>query len=377
MYLTDLALTDFRSHRETVVRLDAGVTTFSWPTGAGKPNLVEAVTYLATLGSHRVASDQPLIREGAAKAIIRARLVREDRAAVVSLEIIAGQANRALLGRAKVKPTALLGVTRAVGFVPEDLVLVKGPPEVRRRYLDEMSVQVKPSMAGILSDYSQVVRQRSALLKSLAGTSGAERREVIDGLEIWDGPAARFGAVIIDRRITLVRHLEDIVAELYGRIADGGEAKLSYRPSVEVADGDGLEVIEAKLLAAMVSGRDKEIERGLTLYGPHREALVLAWNGRPARGYASHGESWSLALALRLGEFQVIRDEMADDPILILDDVFAELDLARRRALTKLVEGVEQVLVTAAVKGDVPDGLTSHWYTVSEGQVRAHDSASG
>ncbi|MDR0626221.1 MAG: DNA replication/repair protein RecF [Bifidobacteriaceae bacterium] len=377
MYLTDLALTDFRSHRETVVRLDAGVTTFSGPNGAGKTNLVEAVTYLATLGSHRVASDQPLIREGADKAIIRARLVREDRAAVVSLEIMAGQANRALLGRAKVKPTALLGVTRAVGFVPEDLVLAKGPPEVRRRYLDEMSVQVKPSMARTLSDYSQVVRQRSALLKSLAGTSGSQRREGIDGLEIWDGPAARLGAAIIHRRITLVQHLEDKVAELYGRIANGGRAKLFYRPSVEVADGDGPEAIEAKLLEAMTGGRDKEIERGLTLYGPHREDLTLALNGRPARGYASHGESWSLALALRLGEFQVIRDEMADDPILILDDVFAELDMTRRQALTKLVEGVEQVLVTAAVKRDVPDGLASHWHAVSEGQVLADDAASG
>ncbi|MDR1189912.1 MAG: DNA replication/repair protein RecF [Bifidobacteriaceae bacterium] len=369
MHLTDLALTDFRSHRDTVVRLEPGVTTFTGANGQGKTNLVEAVAYLATLSSHRTSTDQALVRQGAEKAIIRARLARGDRAATVSLEIVPGRANRAMLGRTKTKPTGLLGVTRAVAFVPEDLALVKGPPQLRRRYLDELILQLRPSMAGPLADYEKVTKQRSALLKSLAGLGAEGRRDGIVALEVWDGPAAALGAAIIAQRMALVAKLNERVCELYQGLAGAGAATMEYQPSVEVSLDDAAAQVEQKLLAAMAAARTKEIDRGVSLYGPHREELALTLDGLPARGYASHGESWSLALALRLASFQVIRAELDDDPVLILDDVFAELDDSRRQALTGLVRGVEQVLVTAAVGRDVPEGLTDRWYTVGEGQV--------
>ncbi|MDR2565478.1 MAG: DNA replication/repair protein RecF [Bifidobacteriaceae bacterium] len=369
MHLSDLALTDFRSYQDAVLHLETGVTTFVGGNGQGKTNLVEAVAYLATLSSHRTATDQALVRQGAEKAVIRARLARGDRAAQVSLEIVPGKANRALIGRAKVRPVELLGVTRAVGFVPEDLALVKGPPDLRRRFLDELTLQLRPSMAGGFADYQQVVRQRSALLKSLAGLGGEKRREGIGGLEIWDGPAAALGAAITVQRLALAEKLQPRVDQLYGQLAGGGGARLAYRPTVEAAAGDAVADVERKLLDAMAAARDREIDRGACLYGPHREELELTLGELPARGYASHGESWSLALALRLGSFQVIRAEVEDDPILILDDVFAELDTDRRQALTGLVAGVEQVLVTAAVRSDVPDGLTDRWQTVAGGRV--------
>jgi DNA replication and repair protein RecF len=371
VHLTDLALTDFRSHRDTVVSLQPGVTAFVGPNGQGKTNLVEAVAYLATLSSHRTATDQALVRQGAGKAVIRARLARGERVATVSLEVVPGKANQALIGRAKVKPSELLGVTRAVAFVPEDLALAKGPPEIRRRFLDELAIQLRPSMAGVLADYDKVIRQRSALLKSLAGLSGERLAGGIVGLEVWDAPAAALGAAIIAQRLALTAKLRPRVAELYGRLAGGGEVELDYRSTVAATEHDAVADVERKLLAAMADGRAKELERGLSLNGPQREDLEIGLDGLPARGYASHGESWSLALALRLGSFEVIRAEMDDDPVLILDDVFAELDAGRRAALTGLVAGVEQVLVTAAVRADVPEGLTDRWFAVEGGQVSA------
>ncbi|MDR1441235.1 MAG: DNA replication/repair protein RecF [Bifidobacteriaceae bacterium] len=373
MYLTDLALMDFRSHREAVLRLEPGVTTFTGDNGQGKTNLVEAVAYLATLSSHRTSTDQALVRQGADKAVVRARLRKGDRAAVVSVEVIPGKANQAFLGRTKVKPAALLGVTQAIAFVPEDLALVKDGPEVRRRYLDELTLLLRPSMAGVLADYDKVIRQRSALLKTLTGLSGPARRDGYAGLEVWDGPAAALGSAIIAQRIALTRKLNGRVARLYDGLAGGGSAELNYNSSVNIKVDDPAPKIEHELLKAMVEARDKEIDRGVSLYGPHREELALTLNGLPARGYASHGESWSLALALRLGSFEVIRAELEDDPVLILDDVFAELDESRRQALTGLVEGIEQVLVTAAVPADVPDGLTDRWYVIAQGQVEASD----
>jgi DNA replication and repair protein RecF len=373
VHLTDLALTDFRSHREAVVRLGPGVTTFTGANGQGKTNLVEAVAYLATLSSHRAGADQALVRQGADKAVVRARLARGARAAVVSLEIVPGQANRAFLGRAKVKPADLLGVTRAIAFVPEDLALVKGPPEGRRRYLDELALQLRPSLAGVLADYDRVVRQRAALLKTLAGLTGQQRRDGIGGLEVWDGQAAALGGAITAQRLALTAQLGPLVDAAYRGLAGRGTAAVEYKASVAATVDDAAGDVTAKLLSAMADGRAREIERGASLYGPHREDLALSLGGLPARGYASHGESWSLALALRLGAFAVIRAELDDDPILILDDVFAELDQDRRRALTGLVEGVEQVLVTAAVADDVPEGLTDRWYTVGSGSVRPRE----
>jgi DNA replication and repair protein RecF len=373
MHLTDLSLTDFRSHRDTVVRLESGVTTLTGANGQGKTNLVEAVAYLATLSSHRTATDQALVREGAKKAIIRARLARGNRAATVSLEIIPGQANQAFLGRTKARPSALLGVTRAVAFVPEDLALVKGGPPLRRRYLDELTLQLRPSMAGVMADYEKVVLQRAALLKTLTGLGGQKRAEGIISLEIWDRSAARAGAAIIAQRLALTAKLSEPVSDINSKLAGGGATTMVYRPSVDVTANHSPSQIEQTLIDAMERNRDREIDRGVSLFGPHREELELSLNELPARGYASHGESWSLALALRLASFEVIRTEMDDDPVLILDDVFAELDDSRRRALTGLLAGAEQVLVTAAVASDLPDGLADHRYTIEQGRVMAND----
>ncbi|MDR2252340.1 MAG: DNA replication/repair protein RecF, partial [Bifidobacteriaceae bacterium] len=369
MHLTDLALRDFRSHADTVVRLAPGVTTFVGRNGQGKTNLVEAVAYLATLASHRATTTAPLVRQGAASANIRAKLVRGERAALIALELVPGKSSRAHLGKAKVKPTALLGLAKAVAFAPEDLALVKGGPELRRRYLDELLVQMRPALAGVMADWERVNHQRAALLKSLAPLRGEERERVGQELVYWQEEAARLGGRLTANRMALADDLAPLVAASYGRVAGEGWVDVDYEPTVAVTGRPEADQVAEALLRAMRAGQTREIERGASLFGPHREDLALTLNGLPAKGYASHGESWSLALALKLGAFELMRRDADDDPILILDDVFAELDADRREGLAKLVDGVEQVLVTAAVRGDVPEGLTGRWYRVAEGRV--------
>jgi DNA replication and repair protein RecF len=374
MRLTDLALVDFRSHAQAVLRLGEGVTAFVGGNGQGKTNLVEAVAYLATLSSHRVATTAPLVRHGAERAQIRAKLVRGDRAVVVDVELTPGRAVTARLGKTKVKAAAILGVTRVVAFVPEDLSLVKGGPETRRRYLDELLVQLRPGMAGVLADYDRVTRQRTALLKTLGARGGGDA--ALAALDVWDERAAALGGRVTASRMALAADLAPLVAEVYGEIAGDGSATLAYEPSVEVPARPTVEEATAALARTMSTGRVKEIERGAPLAGPQREDVALGLRGLPARGYASHGESWSLALALRIGSFRLMRQDVEDDPILILDDVFAELDEARREAVTHLVDGVEQVLVTAAVPTDVPDGLSAVRYRLDGGLISA-DGAGG
>ncbi|MDR1824823.1 MAG: DNA replication/repair protein RecF [Bifidobacteriaceae bacterium] len=385
MHLTDLSLTDFRSYREAVVRLEPGVSTFLGANGQGKTNLVEAVAYLATLSSHRVASDAALVRQGADRSVVRAKVVRGDRALLIDLEIVPGKANRVRLGRAPVKRASdLLGLVKVVRFVPEDLSLVKGGPDERRRFLDELLVQFTPGVAGVLADYERVVKQRSALLKSAAKLTGRSREAALGSLEVWDDKAAELGGRITAARLGLVERLRGTVPPAYGAVAaaDGAVTRLTYQARVELpagqaagdaaaaSGGSGLAAqITAVLKAAMTSGRSQEIERGLTLWGPHRDDLALELNGLPARGYASHGESWSLALALRLGSYELLRRDLEGDPILILDDVFAELDTKRRSALAQLTAGAEQVLVTAAVAQDVPAELVGAVYRVAGGEV--------
>jgi DNA replication and repair protein RecF len=373
MHLADLALTDFRSHQQLRLGLEPGVTTFVGGNGQGKTNLVEAVAYLATLSSHRVATNLPLVRQGEDRALIKVKLVRGERSVVVTLEIRPGKSNRAFLGRAAVKPTALLGVTRAVSFVPEDLELVKAGPDHRRRYLDQLLVQIRPSLAGVIADYDKVNHQRSALLKSLGALNRVERQHSMDSLEVWNQQAAQLGGRVTASRMALVADLFPLVARVYEELSGQGSAELAYNPSVDLAGRPTPEVAGEAYLEAMDRLRSKEMERGATLVGPHREDLQLTLGGFPARGYASHGESWSLALALRLGAFQVIRQDCGDDPILILDDVFAELDANRRQALAQAVDGAEQVLVTAAVKNDVPSGLTTNWHHFQDGRVTASE----
>ena len=406
MHLTRLALTDFRSYVSADVTLAPGVTIFSGPNGEGKTNLVEAVGYVATLASHRVSQDAPLIRQGTDQAIIRAGITDATRDNLVEIEVNPGRANRVRLNRVPLpRPREVLGTLRTVLFAPEDLALVKGDPGERRRFMDDLLVAMAPRYAGVRADYDRVLKQRTALLKS-AGPKAVRpgrgsREAVMATLDVWDAQLARVGAELLVARehlIDAVRpHVEHAYLEVAGRglSADGdtegkGTAGIGYRrsfggpaatssssPPGEGPDGraDGMVrsvhrervmAAEAELRTALAEVRDAELERGVCLAGPHRDELELSIRGLPARGYASHGESWSMALALRLASFELLRAGR-EDPVLILDDVFAELDAGRRDRLARLVAGAEQVLVTAAVPADVPEVLDGARFTVSGG----------
>ena len=453
MHLTRLALTDFRSYAGAELSLEPGVSTLLGPNGQGKTNLVEAAAYVATLGSHRVATDAPLVRSGAERAILRAAVTSGDRDSLVEIEINPGRANRARLNRAPVtRPRQVLGVLRTVLFAPEDLALVKGDPEQRRRFLDDLLVASAPRYAGVRADYERVLRQRTALLKSLrghpgrAGRSGARayaragapreaapggtghhgegqdglsqdgagqdgagqdgtgqdgtgqdgtgtgqdraprnERPVLAGpaartLDVWDEHLATAGAELLAARIALTATLRPLVARSYGAVAGAGavEASISYRQSLRMPGLSGTAepaepTADAARLAdglreALAAARGEELDRGVCLVGPHRDDLELRIGDLPARGYASHGESWSMALALRLSAFEALRAG-GDDPVLLLDDVFAELDTGRRERLAGLVAGAEQVLVTAAVPADVPAALHGARFDVGDGRV--------
>jgi DNA replication and repair protein RecF len=442
VHLTRLALTDFRSYSGVELGLEPGVSTFVGPNGQGKTNLVEAAAYVATLGSHRVATDAPLVRAGAERAILRAAVTSSGRDSLVEIEINPGRANRARLNRAPVsRPRQVLGVLSTVLFAPEDLALVKGDPEQRRRFLDDLLVASAPRYAGVRADYERVLRQRTALLKSLRARPGrparpgarayaragapreAARGESgddgsgqngsgqdgtgLDGaapastapastgpastLDVWDEHLAAAGAELLAARIRLTASLRPLVARSYSAVSGGAsvEAGISYRQSLRTpgvggpssspgrpgrAPADpGEPAADAARLAdglreALAMVRGEELERGVCLVGPHRDDLDLRIGDLPARGYASQGESWSMALALRLSAFEALRDG-GDGPVLLLDDVFAELDVGRRERLARLVACAEQVLVTAAVPADVPAALRGARFDVGGGTV--------
>jgi DNA replication and repair protein RecF len=382
VHLTRLALTDFRSYAAADVTLEPGVTTFTGPNGQGKTNLVEAAHYVATFASHRVATDAPLIRQGAERAVLRAGIRSAGRDSLVEIEINAGRANRVRLNRmAAPRPREVIGVLRCVLFAPEDLAIVKGDPDQRRRYLDELLVASRPRYAGVRADYDRVLRQRNALLKSAKARGGVAP----SAMEVWDDHLVATGAELTAARLRLVTELEPLVARCYSAVSGTErDTSVQYRVSASrqagAEDDDaggpagsapaGPESLARLLRQALAARRRAELERGISLVGPHRDELDLQIGGLPARGYASHGESWSLALALRLAAYQLLRSD-GEDPVLILDDVFAELDSERRDRLADLVRDADQVLVTAAVPGDVPGGLSGARYTVA-GSVISH-----
>jgi DNA replication and repair protein RecF len=403
VHVSALSLTDFRSWSQVDLELEAGVTALVGPNGQGKTNLVEAIGYVATLGSHRVATDAALVRAGAPRAVVRLRAVRGDRQSLVELELNPGKANRAQVNRSPVRRARdVLGILRTVLFAPEDIALVKGDPDGRRRFVDELAVQVAPRMAGVLADHDRVLRQRGALLKSAAGARRARGELDLRTLDVWDARLAQVGAQVLAMRVALVDQLRPHVASAYRRVSDGqGVAVLGYRSSLLASDDaaaapapdepvahvdEPVELLEARLLEAMSRMRGKEIERGGNLVGPHRDDLVLTLGGLPAKGYASHGESWSFALALRLASFHLLTHgsdagqpglsagvagwEEGSEPVLVLDDVFAELDARRRGRLAELVGGAEQVIITAAVAEDVPEQLAGARLDVMDGEVR-------
>jgi DNA replication and repair protein RecF len=369
VYVAHLALQDYRSYESAEITLDPGISTFVGPNGHGKTNLVEAIGYVALHGSHRVSTDAPLVRQGAQRAIVRAGVVRDERRALIELEINPGRANRARLNRSPVpRPREVLGMLRTVLFAPEDLVLVKGDPGDRRRFLDELLTVRTPRFAAVRSDYDRVLKQRNALLKSAAAHRRSPGPEVLSTLDVWDTHLARTGAELLGGRLELVAALGPLVAKAYAALAPGGLADLEYRASAGTELSTDRAQLGEALLAALAESRKNELERGVSLVGPHRDELVLKLGDTPARGYASHGESWSYALALRLAAFELLRAD-GDDPVLILDDVFAELDTGRRTRLAELVAPAEQVLITAAVPEDVPEQLTGAAYEVAEGEV--------
>ncbi|RII11232.1 DNA replication and repair protein RecF [Streptomyces sp. YIM 130001] len=382
MHVTHLSLADFRSYARAEVPLGPGVTAFVGPNGQGKTNLVEAVGYLATLGSHRVSSDAPLVRMGAERAIVRAAVQQGERHQLVELELNPGRANRARINRSsQVKPRDVLGIVRTVLFAPEDLALVKGDPGERRRFLDELVTARSPRMAGVRSDYERVLKQRNTLLKSAAMARRHGGRSMdMSTLDVWDQHLARAGAELLAQRLNLIEALQPLTDKAYEQLAPGGgPVALAYRSSAP-GTGHTREELYEQLLAALADARKQEIERGVTLAGPHRDDLTLKLGELPAKGYASHGESWSYALALRLASYDLLRSEGAEqaphedghrigEPILVLDDVFAELDSRRRERLAELVAPGEQVLVTAAVDDDIPGVLRGTRFTVSGGEV--------
>ena len=374
MFVDHLQLADFRSYAAVDVPLTAGVTTFVGANGQGKTNLVEAIEYLSTLSSHRVASDLPLVRAGTERAVVRARVqagLDDPRRLQLEVEITPGKANRAQLNRSPLRRAReLIGVLRTVVFSPEDLAVVKGDPSERRRFLDDLLVTRWPRMAGVRADYDRVLRQRNTLLKSLSGRTrgGPPAPEAAATLEVWDTHLARAGGELLAARLTTLADLGPHAAKAYADIAPtNNEATAEYKSSVELGGASREELAEA-LVAAMRERRTEEIQRGVSLVGPHRDDITLALGVLPAKGYASHGESWSLALALRLGSFQLLRAD-GIEPVLVLDDVFAELDVSRRERLAGGVSAAEQVLITAAVGADVPEQLQGRRFLVRAGEV--------
>jgi len=372
-----LGLKDFRNYAEVDVSLSSGANVFVGRNGQGKTNLVEAVAYLATLGSHRVSSDAPMVRDGTDAAIVRARLAHGDRGVLLELQLNRQGSNRARVNGVNVRVAELPRYAQVVLFAPEDLQIVRGDPSARRRFADQLIVQRSPRMAAVVADYDRVLRQRTALLKS-ARARGV-RGDALGTLDVWDDKLVTLGTELIEARLALASDLSEPVSQAYAAIAGADhEPRLEWALSVGGGDpeeGDAAAAASTAPLAeqfraALATRRAAELERGLTLVGPHRDDLVLRVRGLPVKGYASHGESWSVALALRLASAEVLRAESRlGDPVLILDDVFAELDAGRRARLAELVGGYEQVIVTSAVEEDVPDGLRAHVVRVEAGRI--------
>lgn len=400
MYISHVSLTDFRSYAQADVELGPGTNVLVGSNGVGKTNIVEAIGYLATLSSHRVTNDAPLIRFGTDRALVRARVQRAKLVTTLEVEITPGKANRARINRANpVRARDILGIVRTVLFAPEDLSLVKGDPSNRRRFLDELLVTLRPGEAATRGDYERVLKQRNALLKS-ARAGGKLSTSHESTLHVWDTHLARAGARVLRGRLEVLRLLSPYMGAAYASLADANKEARAYYQSTILSDFDAedspagvpateevasrvapaalldatTEELEELFLAALLNTRAKELERGITLVGPHRDDVLLTLGGAPAKGYASHGETWSLALALRLAAYKVMGEDdprPGAGPILILDDVFAELDATRRTRLASIVAGADQVIVTAAVAGDVPAELGGTFLKVSPGAVHS------
>jgi DNA replication and repair protein RecF len=371
MHVISLTAVDFRSYSFIEINLEPGVTTFIGSNGQGKTNLVEAISYCSTLSSNRVSQDLPLVKAEQPRAIVRTGVKYLDRTNWLEVEIWPSKTNKAKLNGSDCKKTKdILGILQTITFSPEDLILVKGDPGQRRYFLDELLVQKSSSYAGIKTDYERVLKQRNALLKS----AGPARRNNLDSglatLDIWNEQLINFGSQIILARHQIINELLPYVSKSYAELAPSSKAlNITYLPNVS-AENMTLNDLVAAMKQKLQERQQDELDRGLTLVGPHRDDLEIMIGELPAKGYASHGESWSVALALRLASFDLLKaTSPAGDPVLILDDVFAELDAARRNQLILRVKNVEQVLITAAVAEDVPKELVGNKLYVNNGKV--------
>lgn len=393
MYISHLALDDFRSYRHDVIEFRSGTTVIIGPNGQGKTNLIEAISYLAHLSSHRVAADTALVRFPApgedepVGAVVRAKAHVNDRERIVELEIIRGRANRARLNRNPVRPRQILGQIKVVLFAPEDLNIVKGDPSDRRRFLDEIGVQMWPTYAAVKSDLDRVLRQRGALLKQLGKDRRSGRTVDLTGLSIWNDQLVEYSRQIVSYRKRIVEALTQPANRLHDIVSEGArDLMIRYENSMEIVDVVGTDDVSAVAVSdparydtimsqVLESVQNQEIQRGVNLIGPHRDDLGLWLDQMPVKGYASHGESWSVALALKLASFEVLTTDIQrgrnsrERPILILDDVFAELDENRRCALVSIMSEAEQVLITAAVEDDVPADLCADRIRIERDEV--------
>ena len=373
MRVSHVALDDFRSYRHAVVEFAPGTTVLLGSNGQGKTNLVEAVSYLSAFSSHRVSAEQALVRLPLSPdepqpggAVIRVRLVTAgERETVIELEIVRGKANRAKVNRTQVRPREVLGLLKSVVFSPEDLQIVRGDPQVRRQFLDDLLIQQHPLIAQVKNDFDKVARQRAALMKSAQSQLRRGFTPDFSTVEVWDDTFAQLSAQLSLARVGLVDELRGPAAHAYEEIG-GSPRKLDIEFLASQGNcpvGGNLATIAGELKEILASSRMKEAERGVNLFGAHRDDLKLTLGGMPVKGYASHGETWSVALSLRLGAFELLSRD-GDTPILILDDVFAELDSSRRAGLTRMITEAEQVLITAAVADDVPQELHAQVHTV-------------
>ena len=361
MHLTHLSLKNYRSYAELELPLNKGITIFIGRNGEGKTNIVESILYLAFLSSHRTSNDQPLVQLGSTSAYIRGKVDNGEREILVELEVNAEKANRARINQNPVRSQKeLYGILQAIYFSPEDLDLVRGDPSERRRFIDQLLILRSPRMAGVISDYERAVRQRNTLLKSRANLSS---------LESWDQQVATFGGEIIAARLTTLNELMPIFTDVYKEISPEKRAYITYKSSIEnssIVPDENKELMLQKFKEV----RNQEIDRGLTLVGSHRDDLLLMLGDHFVKGYASHGESWSIALSLKLASYQLLQDD-GSKPILILDDVFSELDEERRHRLIALANSAEQTFITVAVQSDLPPELSGKFFTVKSGSVKA------
>ena len=360
MHLSHLSLKNFRSYSELDLPLAPGITIFLGRNGEGKTNIVESILYMAFLSSHRTSGDLPLVKLGESAAYTRAKIQHPDREMLVELEINAEKANRARINQNPIRSQKeLCGLLQCVYFSPEDMDLVRGDPTERRRFIDQILTLRSPRMAGVISDYERSVRQRNALLKTRAS---------LTSLEPWDQQVAKFGAEIIAARLSLLTEFNPYFSKIYANISAEKPAHITYKSSIDNPSVNSQENYSV-LINTMMERRNQELDRGLTLVGPHRDDLILNLGDHLVKGYASHGESWSIALSLKLAAYELLISE-GSKPILILDDVFSELDEERRTQLISLAQSAEQTFITVAVEGDLPKDLTGTTYLVKNGSVK-------